>query len=88
MPLLLQLEDDIVHEAHALADAGLHRVPETGGLALLDEVADGGVVDEDLAGEDESLAGGGGQEAASVGVDGTTYRVCRRCKGTGKAVTR
>ena len=30
---------------------------------------------------------GKGQTVASVGVDGTTYRECRKCKGTGKAIT-
>ena len=32
-----------------------------------------------------SGCGGDGQELASSGVNGTTYRDCRRCKATGKA---
>jgi hypothetical protein len=58
-------EDDAVHQAHPLLDAGLHRVAQAGALVFADETLDGEVVDHDLAGELKAAAVGGEQTLAN-----------------------
>src|ERR1035438_6077913 len=56
LPFLPQAEDDIVHQAHPLADTGFHRISQPRRFPVPYEVRDGHVVHHDLAGHHEAAA--------------------------------
>ena len=91
--LLPVVEDDVFHEAHALADAGFEDVAQALGFAVADEGDDGGVGDEEFAGEDEAAVGCGEEPLAedaaeTFGDGGADLGLLRRWEDVEQTVER
>ena len=84
-------EDDVVHEAHSILQARLHRIFQARGLAFFDEVLNRRVADENFAGEDDGAVDGreealADDAAETLGDAGANLRLLRRRKHVEQAV--